>query len=357
MFDTEIDADRLLFTQCCFSPGRATALQVAGPDGSGVADIGDYPTNSEIVAFKFPTPIVKFADDRYAVLMANGGFGFGADPGDSSGGLFIMTNTIGAADITWGELGQTPQYACGAQVAIPASTPSTPTFFVQVGVQSTVAAQPFGCSALTGDQVWKYSGLSTSGTWDRIDDNAGPGGFSLFAVNPSNPNAMYASRGGSTPRMVFSTDGGITWQSDSELNALMTGDGDFLHAHATGNLQPTLLAFDPEDPNTIVAGAYDAGVFLSTNGGDDWTILTDPRTPHLSDVAHLPQPRFAYFDHEPSQPTRIFIGTRGRGAWRLTPANADLRITKTASPERPWPATSSSTRSPSPTTGLTTHLT
>ena len=177
-----------------------------GPDGSGVADIGDYPTNSEIVAFKFPTPIVKFADDRYAVLMANGGFGFGADPGDSSGGLFIMTNTIGAADITWGELGQTPQYACGAQ-AIPASTPSTPTFFVQVGVQSTVAAQPFGCSALTGDQVWKYSGLSTSGTWDRIDDNAGPGGFSLFAVNPSNPNAMYASRGGSTPRMVFSTDG------------------------------------------------------------------------------------------------------------------------------------------------------
>ena len=137
----------------------------------------------------------------------------------------------------------------------------------------------------------------------------------------------------------------------------MTGDGDFLHAHATGNLQPTLLAFDPEDPNTIVAGAYDAGVFLSTNGGDDWTILTDPRTPHLSDVAHLPQPRFAYLTTSQVSSTRIFIGTRGRGAWRLTPANADLRITKTASPERPWPATSSSTRSPSPTTGLTTHLT
>lgn len=332
VFDAVIDEDRLLFTQCCFS-GRSTKLQVANPDGSGVAEISGYPTANEIVRFKFAEPIVQFGDDRYALLMANGTDGSGNDLADSSGGLFVTTD-ITAGPIQWAELGQTPQFACGVQVSRPTSIPGgTPTFFVQVGTQSG-GFNPNGCNTTTGDQVWKYSGLGTGGTWTRIDNNAGPGGFSLFAVDPSDPNRLYASRlNAGTPQMVFSTDGGTTWQTDTVLDGMMTGGGDFVYAPATGNFQPTLLAYDPEDPNVIVAGGHDSGVFISTNSGENWSILTDPRTPHVSGVPHLPQPRYAYFDHEPGEPTRVIVGTRGRGAWRLTPASADLSITKTASPD------------------------
>ncbi len=331
VFDAVIDDDRLLFTQCCFS-GRSTALQVANPDGTGVAGVTNYPNANEIVRFKFTEPLAQFGNDRYALLMANGVTGTGADAADSSGGLFVTTDFT-QNPIQWAELGQTPQFACGIQVSRPASIPGgAPTFFVQVGFQGG-GFNPGGCNTINGDQVWKYSGLSTTGTWTRIDNNAGAGGFTLFAVDPSNPNRLYAARNNAgTPQMVFSTNGGTTWTPDPELDSMMTGGGDFVYAPGTQNLQPTLLGYDPADPNVIVAGGHDSGVFISTNAGQDWSILTDPRTPHLSGTPHLPQPRYAYFDHEPGEPTRIFVGTRGRGVWRLTPASADLRITKTASP-------------------------
>ncbi len=81
--------------------------------------------------------------------------------------------------------------------------------------------------------------------------------------------------------------------------------------------QPTLLAYDPEDANNLIAGSMDAGVFLSTDAGLSWRLLTDPFGDY-DDVPHLPRPRFAHFDHDdPSGQTEIFVGTQGRGVWRI----------------------------------------
>jgi hypothetical protein len=79
-----------------------------------------------------------------------------------------------------------------------------------------------------------------------------------------------------------------------------------------------LVAFDPEDPNILVAGGIDSGVFLSTNNGRNWDLLTDPFDSGSSGVPHLPRPWFAYFDHEPLGALNLFIGTQGRGVWRFS---------------------------------------
>jgi uncharacterized repeat protein (TIGR01451 family) len=98
-----------------------------------------------------------------------------------------------------------------------------------------------------------------------------------------------------------------------------------------GYVQPTLVAFDPGNANTIVAGGADSGVFLSNDAGNIWTTLTD--NSGGTSNPHLPRPRYAYFDREAGT-ANLYIGTQGRGVWRISfaDANADLAITKSAAP-------------------------
>ena len=128
--------------------------------------------------------------------------------------------------------------------------------------------------------------------------------------------------------MVISNDGGVTWQNLAALNDLMTGNGVFQYRNQlgpnnwrffTGYPQPTLVAFDPEDPEVLVAGGADSGIFVSIDAGNSWKLVTDPLTPHKSGVPHISRPRHAYFDHEPGKgDVNIYIGTQGRGVWRLS---------------------------------------
>jgi len=68
-----------------------------------------------------------------------------------------------------------------------------------------------------------------------------------------------------------------------------------------------------------VAGGADSGVFISTNGGTRWQLVTDPFAPGTSGVPHIPRPYYAHFDHDPAGgDINLFLGTRGRGVWRLT---------------------------------------
>ena len=82
-------------------------------------------------------------------------------------------------------------------------------------------------------------------------------------------------------------------------------------------MQPSLVAFDPEDSNVIVAGGRDSGVFYSNDAGQNWTLISDPFTSNTSGVPHIPRPFFAAFDHEPAGTVTVFVGTQGRGIWRV----------------------------------------
>lgn len=200
---------------------------------------------------------------------------------------------------------------------------------------------PFGVSSGNYDQLWTFQG----GQWiQRMPGPASPGGivasgagFSIIAVDPTDPLHIYASvLGDGDPRMMRSTDGGANWETDQGLTTLMN-DGFRGVCNQPGDgirviPQPTLIAFDPQNPNIIVAGGRQSGVFLTSDGGQTWSLLTDPHTPGTSGIPHLPQPAFAHFDHDKPGFLRIYLGT-GRGVWRVDIPVTDVQITKTDSPD------------------------
>ena len=74
------------------------------------------------------------------------------------------------------------------------------------------------------------------------------------------------------------------------------------------------LAYDPEDANLIAAGAIDAGVFLSVDGGARWMRVTTDHG-NAPTAASTLQRLFRY--HEPGGTTNLYVGTQGRGVWRI----------------------------------------
>ncbi len=90
--------------------------------------------------------------------------------------------------------------------------------------------------------------------------------------------------------------------------------------------QPSLFKFDPLDPTTIVAGAVDAGLFLSLDSGADWQPISTPVNP-TSTSPHIPRPLFAYFSpgrfSASTNAFDVWVGTRGAGVMKVvleTPA-------------------------------------
>ena len=338
--------------------GLSTGGQVNTYPGNVPAAANTAASGGQVAVFQNAESLENFGDDTYAVLMrddpasTNGQDddtnGVIDDEGFNDGGLHITTN-VQANPIVWTELvgntGNEPwNSATPAEVQV-AMNGGTPTFFITVG----------SGGGYTADQLWSYVGTNpNANAWTRLDTNIDPGdvggGVSLFAVDPNNPNRLYASYidPATGPRMVFSTDGGLTWQNDPELDFFMTGGGafnmqnqrgprDFPDQEDSGNanrgigvsFQPSLLAFDPEDANIIAAGALDAGVFLSTDSGNSWRLLTDPfggdddpttTLPNglpLDDNPHISRPRYAHFDHETDKLVELYIGSQGRGVWRI----------------------------------------
>ncbi len=118
-----------------------------------------------------------------------------------------------------------------------------------------------------------YAGLAGGGvhrsddgglTWKPAGSGLGNPVVSSLAVDPANPDAVYAA----TERGFFrSTDGGRSWQTAPTVNVLK--------AHA--------VAVDPADPRVVYLGTA-MGLFRSTNRGAAWQLLTAGLIPpHLFD--------------------------------------------------------------------------
>ena len=224
--------------------------------------------------------------------------------------MFLTTN-IGASPIVWTQLGaaSTPATACGLQVA---TVGGTPTFFTKSG----------GCDGDQQGTVWRYQGTAGTGTWQQVP-NPGAGSFGVFAVDPADPQRLIASHlGGPTgPRMVMTRNGGTTWTPIPALDASDDRRRPFLYNNQTG---PAAFAdfrairsrrwsrSIRSDRDILVAGGADSGVFISTNGGTRWQLVTDPISPGTSGIPHIPRPSYAHFDHDPpGGDINLYLGTRG----------------------------------------------
>ncbi|MEK6337088.1 MAG: choice-of-anchor D domain-containing protein [Acidobacteriota bacterium] len=296
-FDDSGDPARVVYTICCFSPAPANRVFVRNPGMTGGAELNTYPAGN-VPGFNYPDATDHFGLGQQVLL--------------TTAGIFI-TNNIGASPVIWTQLGAatTPAGACGVRAAGPTANP---TFYVQAG----------GCSGSSSSRIFRFTGTAPGDAWQQVTPPGGVGGFGVFTVDSRDPNHLFASHlNGTTIHMITSNNGGATWTTHVNLDNLMTGGGTFRYRNTRGATdftgfngypQPTLVAFDPADPNTLLAGGADSGLFLSTDHGARWTVITNNSG---GSNPHIPRPRFAYFDHQ-GVTVNVYVGTQGRGVWRIS---------------------------------------
>jgi hypothetical protein len=285
--DVGSDSTQVVFTVW----NQKSSIVLRNPDLTGGA--GKIPNSppGDVLPIIFPDVIARFGARRYGVA--------------TSSGIF-MTRNISANPIMWTPLGtNAPIVTAGLWAA---GSPTNPTFYAMTANQAT---------------LMRYNGLSTTGTWRDVPLPSGFTSVGAFGVDPNNPDRLFISAFVSdfinfTTRvqMFRSPDGGANWVPDVVLDGLMNGGGTFrMQVQTLGYLQPTLAVFDPNNPNTLLAGAADAGIFLSRDNGASWTTVTNNSGNAANPI--IPRPYWAYFDRECGQ-NNIYVGTQGRGAWRFT---------------------------------------
>ena len=275
-FDTAADSAQVLFTVCCYDP-RSTLLFKGSPGMAGFSEVNTYPKGGLFPGFRFPDIIDQWGvAGQYVILTRNCTPGSGGCV-NADGGVYLTTD-ITAAPIVWTELGPTTEPptgtggVCGVKAAMDGATP---TFYVQVG----------NCNGLSSDQLWRFVGTDPTAAWEQLVLPAG--GINIFEVDPGDPDRLFAANNSNPPQMIISADGGTIWDPLPDLDTLMQGSGAYLYVNSRGPRgpvnfggypQPSLVAFDAEDPNILAAGGRDSGVFLSTDGGEDWVLVTDPNS-------------------------------------------------------------------------------
>jgi uncharacterized repeat protein (TIGR01451 family) len=300
-FDNVVDEERAVFTVCCFAAAPATQLFAKNADGSGgVSGLPEPPGNMR--GFQFADSLDQFGPDSYVAV--------------TSTGVYITTD-VGSS---WSQIGaaSTPGSACGVLASVSLGTPF---FYLLAG----------DCNANLGDGnagvLWRYSGTGANGTWTRADN--GLNDIGVYAVHKTQPNRLLASDQAGPTRMVMSEDGGLSWNPLPSLDVLMTGGGEFVLSPSLGPgssggtasySQPSLVDFHPADDNVLIAGARDAGLFLSADRGISWSLVTD----------RISQPWHSFVD---TATDSIYVGTRGRGVYRVDRDESDLGVTKSDSPD------------------------
>ncbi|MCP4308104.1 MAG: hypothetical protein GY788_25160 [bacterium] len=169
--------------------------------------------------------------------------------------------------------------------------------------------------------------------WQRINTGnpdpaqMGKSEFGIYAVDPNDPDAIVAvDHTYSPPAIVMTTDGGDNWSRLTQLETLMTVDGEVKYEVAgagprpgnpdgAGYAQPSVFAFDPQFSGVIVAGGYNSGFFVSTDRGANWQAVSDP-TQVAFGRPNISHPLHVHFEHD-RDAHNIYIGTRGRGVWRI----------------------------------------
>ena len=175
-------------------------------------------------------------------------------------------------------------------------------------------------------------------------DVSGPhfGGWEIYHVNgsPADPNRLYASQTSGWFGQIIqrSDDGGTTWEPVG--NQFQYDGVPGTHQWYDGTPHPWEFArvwhLEPSltDPDTVLAGVEDAGLFRSNDGGQNWHELPGLRG-HGSGSYWQPGAGGMCLHTiivDPSDPARIFVAISAAGVFRTDdggetwrPVNRGLR--------------------------------
>jgi len=152
------------------------------------------------------------------------------------------------------------------------------------------------------------------------------GGWEMYHLkgSPVNPDRLYASQSSGWFGQIIqrSDDGGKSWEPVGNDFAYAGDVGDHLWYDGTPrpwefkriwHLEPSL-----DDPDTVYAGAEDAAIYRSTDGGKQWQELTSLRT-HPSAPTWQPGAGGMCLHTillDPTDRDRIFVAISAAGAFR-----------------------------------------
>ncbi len=178
--------------------------------------------------------------------------------------------------------------------------------------------------------------LSSDGKRERWDV-AGPhfAGWEIYHVkgSPADPSRIYASQSSGWFGQVLqrSSDGGTSWEP---VGSAFAYDGDAgTHQWYDGTQRPwkftRIWHVEPslDDPDTVYAGAEDAALFASRDGGNTWEELSGLRT-HESGASWQPGAGGMCLHTillDPQNAKRMFVAISAAGAFRSDDAGATWR--------------------------------
>ncbi|MBT2289768.1 hypothetical protein J7E73_11585 [Paenibacillus albidus] len=115
-----------------------------------------------------------------------------------------------------------------------------------------------------------------------------------FAVSPHDPEIMFRCSGEVRNRTFYgsvhkSADGGQSWRE-------VCGSMGF-YGNGPTRMYGEVIAVDPYDPETVAAGGYTGGLWISRDSGETWN------------QAALPAERFGCVAFHPGQPGVLYAGT------------------------------------------------
>ncbi|HXT14123.1 MAG TPA: sialidase family protein [Gemmatimonadaceae bacterium] len=313
VLDVATDGLVVMSTVCCDPATYAKELIVRPRGAPGRSLITAPPFN----LFDGDGVIAPLADGSWAALATTG--------------LFVAPGFNGG-NMTWNNLGL-PAFS---------SAPRLGRLFASRGAAGNIVVYAQftwtdGSHPKRETEVWRR--VLGKAAWEQVLPPGGLGGFGAFAVSPSDPARLLAAHlnRGKDPQMVMSADGGTSWSGAPQLDACMTRRGQFEYRTAHGPTsgradngfegydQPSVLAFDPWNSSRVIAGAIDAGIFVSGDGGTHWSAVSDPSSPSGGATLNLSHARAAWFRVSTAgdtTKTQVYVATQGRGVWRFDWTNA-----------------------------------
>ncbi len=279
---------RVLWRSCFGCGWNISNPGVTGTGGFSVPP-GNDPANSFLAT--------QFGPRSYAFMTDDG-----ASPDNWT--FYVTTNEGGS----WAQMGNIPAGAQPRGPLVASGPAASPTFYFKLNTG------PGGAS-----EIYSLSGPfnNTAALTKRNNGLTSP---STFAVDPGDPQLLYAYDTGGGGKVMRTINGGQSWTEDTGVKPLLTHNGEFRMNSALGGIV-TAIAFDGNS-DTLMMGTQTAGIVQSPDNGASWLFVRG------SDA--LPRINGFFFDERIG---KIYVATRGRGMWRIDPPSADLSITKTDSPD------------------------